>query len=116
MDTYAPHQTTLEYFGLETLFRHLITEYNSAYLKEGVNFDLRRTQQGISICDPYYFGNFVARELIMIGNVCALVGSSAWSADRADPDPYDTMIDVTEYLKISGLPIDYLIAKIAMTC
>ena len=107
MDTYAPHLTALEYFGLETLFRHLITEYNSAYLKEGVNFDLRRTQQGISICDPYY---------IMIGNVCALVGSSAWSADRADPDPCDTMIDVTEYLKISGLPIDYLIAKIAMTC
>ena len=55
-------------------------------------------------------------ELIMIGDVCTLVGSSAWSADRADPGPCDTMIDVTEYLKTPGLPIDYLMDKIAMTC
>ena len=116
MDTYTSHLTSLEYFGLETLFRHLITEYNSAYLKEGVNFDLRRTHQGVSVCDPYYFGSFVARELIMIGDVCALVGSSAWSANRADPGPCDTMIDVTEYLKTPGLPIDYLMDKIVMTC
>ena len=116
MDTYTSHLTSLEYFGLETLFRHLITEYGSTYLEDGTNLDLRRTQQGISVCDPYYFGSFAAMELIMIGDVCALVGSSAWSANRADPDPCDTMIDVTEYLKISGLPIDYLIAKIAMTC
>ena len=52
----------------------------------------------------------------MIGDVCALVGSSAWSANRADPGPCDTMIDVTEYLKTPGLPIDYLMDKIAMTC
>lgn len=38
------------------------------------------------------------------------------SADRADPGPCDTMIDVTEYLKTPGLPIDYLMDKIAMTC
>lgn len=31
MDTYTPHLTSLEYFGLETLFRHLITEYGSTY-------------------------------------------------------------------------------------
>ena len=116
MDTYTSHLTSLEYFGLETLFRYLITEYVSTYQGEGANLDFRRTHQGVSVCDPYYFGSFAARELIMIGDVCALVGSSAWSADRADPDPCDTMIDVTEYLKISGLPIDYLIAKIAMTC
>ena len=50
----------------------------------------------------------------MIGDVCALVGSSAWSANRADPGPCDTMIDVTEYLKTPDLPIDYLMDKIAM--
>ena len=69
-----------------------------------------------SVYDPYYFGSFAAMELIMIGDVCTLVGSSAWSADRADPGPCDTMIDVTEYLKTPGLPIDYLMDKIAMTC
>ena len=105
-----------KYFGLETLFRHLITEYGSTYLEDGTNLDLRRTQQGISVCDPYYFGSFAAMELIMIGDVCALVGSSAWSANRADPGPCDTMIDVTEYLKTPGLPIDYLMDKIVMTC
>lgn len=59
---------------------------------------------------------FLQSSHIMIGDVCALVGSSAWSADRADPGPCDTMIDVTEYLKTPGLPIDYLMDKIAMTC
>lgn len=85
MDTYTPHLTSLEYFGLETLFRHLITEYGSTYQGEGANLDFRRTHQGVSVCDPYYFGSFAAMELIMIGDVCTLVGSSAWSADRADP-------------------------------
>ena len=116
MDTYTSHLTSLEYFGLETLFRHLITEYGSTYQGEGGNLDFRRTQQGVSVYDPYYFGSFAAMELIMIGDVCTLVGSSAWSADRADPGPCDTMIDVTEYLKTPGLPIDYLMDKIAMTC
>ena len=116
MDTYTPHLTSLEYFGLETLFRHLITEYGSTYLEEAANLDFRRTHQGVSVCDPYYFGSFAARELIMIGDVCALVGSSAWSADRADPFPCDTLIDVSEYLKTPGFPIDYLMDKIAMTC
>ena len=116
MDTYTSHLTSLEYFGLETLFRHLITEYGSTYQEEGANLDFRRTQQGVSVCDPYYFGSFAAMELIMIGDVCALVGSSAWSANRADPGPCDTMIDVTEYLKTPGLLIDYLMDKIAMTC
>lgn len=62
MDTYTPHLTSLEYFGLETLFRHLITEYGSTYQGEGANLDFRRTHQGVSVCDPYYFGSFAARE------------------------------------------------------
>mgnify|MGYP003160787550 CR=1 FL=1 len=49
MDTYTSHLTSLEYFGLETLFRHLITEYGSTYQGEGANLDFRRTQQGVSV-------------------------------------------------------------------
>lgn len=115
MNTYTPKLTALEYFGLETLFRKLVTAYEADYSHSGEDPELILTENGISVRDfrhPYLFGSFAARELLMIDDVCTLIGTTFYSP--ANPDAAnDTMIDVSEYLSCSNLPIDDLMDKIA---
>ena len=118
MSTYAQSLTTLEYFGLKTLFKKLITEYETTISGIHTNTDLVRTKNGIAVCNDrhfYSFGSFAAKELIKIGDTCALAGFL--SHDEPIPlQASNCLIDVSEYLTLENIPIDNLMDKIQTLC
>lgn len=118
MSTYTQSLTRLEYFGLETLFKKLIVEYESTISGIHTTTNLVRTQNGVAVCNNlhfYFFGSFAAKELIKIGDTCALTGFLSHGEPICSQES-DCMVDVSEYLTLENIPIDDLMDKIQTLC
>ena len=116
-------QTSLEYFGMESLLQRIIDSYEN-YLgfpghdRTTVREISRRTENGIEVFDGeydlYQIEDFAVKGFFPIDDTLVMAGYKLEGReieDCCDLDP-DTMIDVTEFLDEKYIDVDRLIEKI----
>lgn len=118
--------SSLEYSGLENLLCRIISAYEDyagipAENQTPVSEIIRRTDNGIEIFDGaydlYVIEDFAVKNLFTIGNTCVMAGLHTEGKDIEeyfDNEP-DILIDVTPFLDMQYIDIDWLIGKISET-
>lgn len=116
-------QTSLEYFGMESLLQRILDSYEN-YLgipghdRTPAGEISRRTENGIEVFDGeydlYQIEDFAVKGFFPVNDTLVMAGYKLEGReieDCCDLEP-DTMIDVTEFLDEKYIDVDRLIEKI----
>jgi len=117
--------TSLEYSGLENLFRRIVSAYEDHLCipdedQTPVSEIIRRTENGIEVFDgtynAYVIGDFAVKSLYTIGGRCAMSGFDTNGMDLKECYQYkpDLFLDITEFLDMECLDFEWLMEKIKL--
>lgn len=123
-DTKIRKLTSLEYYGMESLFQKIIDAYEDyrGIPKKAWTFSeeiSRRTEIGIEVFDgPFNFyciQKFAVKNFFIMEDICVMAGfdTTNKTIDECFESSPEILIDVTEFLDSKYIDIDRLIEKVS---